>query len=85
VIAENFKALFQHLRLPIAAVSTPRRIAYAALVVLVAPLVFLEYVNKAAPPREAGTGTSFVEDVFKAATSREERSAGASPPSSSDT
>jgi hypothetical protein len=41
VIVENFKALFQHLRLPIVPVSTPRRIAYAAFVVLVAPLVFL--------------------------------------------
>ncbi len=49
------------------------------------PARFVEYVNKAAPAREAGTGTSFVENVIKAATSREAGSTGASPPSSSDT
>ena len=49
------------------------------------PARFVEYVNKAAPAREAGTGTSFIENVIKAATTREEGSAGASPPSSSDT
>jgi hypothetical protein len=49
------------------------------------PARFVEYVNKAAPAREAGTGTSFIEKVIKAATTREEGSAGASPPSSSDT
>ena len=41
VIVEQFKALFQHLRLPIAPVSTPRRIGYATFMVLIAPLVFL--------------------------------------------
>jgi len=41
VIVEEFKALSQHLRLPIAPVSTPRRIAYATFMVLIAPLVFL--------------------------------------------
>ena len=49
------------------------------------PARFVEYVNKAAPAHEAGTGTSFIEKVIKAATTREEGSAGASPPSSSDT
>jgi hypothetical protein len=49
------------------------------------PTRFVEYVNKAAPAREAGTGTSFIEDAIKAVTTREEGSAGASPPSSSDT
>jgi hypothetical protein len=49
------------------------------------PARFVEYVNKAAPAREAGTGTSFIEKVIKAATTREEGSAGTSPPSSSDT
>jgi hypothetical protein len=49
------------------------------------PARFVEYVNKAAPAREAGTGTSFIENVIKAATTHEEGSAGASPPSSSDT
>ena len=49
------------------------------------PARFVEYVNKAAPAREAGTRTSFVENVIKAATTREAGSAGASPPSSSDT
>ncbi len=49
------------------------------------PARFVEYVNKAAPAREAGAGTSFIENVIKAATTREEGSAGASPPSSSDT
>ena len=49
------------------------------------PARFVEYVNKAAPAREAGTGTSFIENVIKAVTTREEGSAGASPPSSSDT
>jgi hypothetical protein len=49
------------------------------------PARFVEYVNKAAPAREAETGTSFIEKVIKAATSREAGSAGASPPSSSDT
>ncbi len=49
------------------------------------PARFVEYVNKAAPAREAATGTSFIENVIKAATTREEGSAGASPPSSSDT
>jgi hypothetical protein len=29
------------------------------------PARFVEYVNKAAPAREAGTGTSFVEDLMK--------------------
>ena len=36
------------------------------------PARFVEYVNKAAPAREAGTGTSFVENVLKVATAREE-------------
>ena len=49
------------------------------------PARFVEYVNKAAPAREAGTGTSFVENLIKTITTREEGSAGASPPSSSDT
>ncbi len=49
------------------------------------PARFVEYVNKAAPAREAGTGTSFIENVIKAASTREAGSAGASPPSSSDT
>ena len=49
------------------------------------PARFVEYVNKAATAREAGTGTSVAENVFKAATTREAGSAGASPPSSSDT
>ncbi len=49
------------------------------------PARFVEYVNKAAPAREAETGTSFVENLVKAVTTREEGSAGASPPSSSDT
>ena len=49
------------------------------------PARFVEYVNKAAPAREAGTGTSFIENVIKAVTTREEGSAVASPPSSSDT
>ncbi len=49
------------------------------------PARFVEYVNKAAPAREAGTGTSFVENLFKAVTTREAGSAGTSPPSSSDT
>jgi hypothetical protein len=49
------------------------------------PARFVEYVNKAAPAREAGTGTSFIENMIKAVTTREEGSAGASPPSSSDT
>jgi hypothetical protein len=49
------------------------------------PARFVEYVNKAAPARDAGTGTSFIENVIKAMTTREEGSAGASPPSSSDT
>jgi len=49
------------------------------------PARFVEYVNKAAPTREAGTGTSFIEKVIKAATTHEEGSAGASSPSSSDT
>ncbi len=49
------------------------------------PARFVEYVNKAAPTREAGTGTSIVENVIKSATTREEGSAGTSPPSSSDT
>ncbi len=49
------------------------------------PARFVEYVNKAAPAREAGTGTSFVENMIKAATTREAGSAGTSPPSSSDT
>ena len=49
------------------------------------PARFVEYVNKAAPAREAGTGTSFIENVIKAATTREEGSTGTSPPSSSDT
>ncbi len=49
------------------------------------PARFVEYVNKAAPAHEAGTGTSFVENMIKAATTREAGSAGASPPSSSDT
>ena len=46
------------------------------------PARFVEYVNKAAPAREAGTGTSFIENVIKAATTREAGSAGTSPPSS---
>jgi hypothetical protein len=41
VIVEIFKALYQHLRHPIAPVSTPRRIAYATFMVLIAPLAFL--------------------------------------------
>ncbi len=49
------------------------------------PARFVEYVNKAAPAREAETGTSFVENLVKAVTTREEGSAGTSPPSSSDT
>jgi hypothetical protein len=49
------------------------------------PARFVEYVNKAAPAREAGAGTSFIENVIKAVTTREEGSAGTSPPSSSDT
>ena len=49
------------------------------------PARFVEYVNKAAPAREAGTGTSFIENVIRAATTREAGSAGTSPPSSSDT
>jgi hypothetical protein len=49
------------------------------------PARFVEYVNKTAPAREAGAGTSFIENVIKAATTRDEGSAGASPPSSSDT
>jgi hypothetical protein len=49
------------------------------------PARFVEYVNKAAPAREAGTGTSFIENVIKGVTTREEGSAGTSPPSSSDT
>jgi len=49
------------------------------------PARFVEYVNKAAPAREAGAGPSFIENVIKAATSREAGSTGASPPSSSDT
>jgi hypothetical protein len=49
------------------------------------PARFVEYVNKAAPAREAGTGTSFIENVIKVATTREAGSAGTSPPSSSDT
>lgn len=40
-IAEELKALARHLRLPITPVSAPRRIAYAALMVLAAPLVFV--------------------------------------------
>jgi hypothetical protein len=46
---------------------------------------FVEDLIKAAPTREAGAETSFVEDLIKAATTREAGSAGASPPSSSDT
>jgi hypothetical protein len=49
------------------------------------PARFVEYVNKAAPAHEAGTETSFIERAIKAATTREAGSAGASPPSSSDT
>jgi hypothetical protein len=49
------------------------------------PARFVEYVNKAAPARDAETGTSFAEKVIKAVTTRETGSAGASPPSSSDT
>jgi hypothetical protein len=49
------------------------------------PTRFVEYVNKAAPAREAGAGPSFIENALKAATTREQGSAGASPPSSSDT
>ena len=49
------------------------------------PAHFVEYVNKAAPARETETGTSFIEKVVKAATTREAGSAGTSPPSSSDT
>ncbi len=49
------------------------------------PARFVEYVNKAAPAREAGTGTSFIENVIKTASTREAGSAGTSPPSSSDT
>jgi hypothetical protein len=49
------------------------------------PARFVEYVNRAAPARGAETETSFVENLVKAATTRAEGSAGASPPSSSDT
>ena len=49
------------------------------------PAPFVEYVNKAAPTREAGTGTSFIENLIKGATTREAGSAGTSPPSFSDT
>ncbi len=49
------------------------------------PARFVEYVNKAAPAREAGAGTSFVENLIKTVTTREAGSAGTSPPSSSDT
>ena len=49
------------------------------------PARFVEYVNKVAPAREAGAGTSYIENVIKAATTREAGSAGTSPPSSSDT
>ena len=49
------------------------------------PARFVEYVNKAAPAREAGTGTSFIENMIKTATTREAGSAGTSPSSSSDT
>jgi hypothetical protein len=49
------------------------------------PARFVEYVNKAAPAREAGSDTSLFENMIKAATTREEGSAGTSPPSSSDT
>ena len=49
------------------------------------PARFVEYVNKAAPAREAGTGTSFIENAIKAVSTREAGSAGTSPPSSSDT
>ena len=49
------------------------------------PARFVEYVNKAAPTREAGTGTSFIENAIKAVSTREAGSAGTSPPSSSDT
>jgi hypothetical protein len=49
------------------------------------PARFVEYVNKAAPAHETGTGTSSIENLIKAATTREEGSAGTSPPSPSDT
>ena len=49
------------------------------------PARFVEYVNRAAPARGAETETSFVEDLMKTVTTHEEGSAGASPPSSSDT
>ena len=51
------------------------------------PAPFVEYVNKAVPASEAGTGTSFIENLIKArdVTTREKGSAVASPPSSSDT
>jgi hypothetical protein len=49
------------------------------------PARFVEYVNKVAPARDPEAGTSFAENVIKVATTREEGSAGASPPPSSDT
>jgi len=48
------------------------------------PARFVEYVNKAAPAREAETGTTFAEKLAKLATTREAGSAGTSPPSFSD-
>lgn len=41
VIVEEWKALVRHLRLPITPVGTARRVAFAAFMVLIAPLVFL--------------------------------------------
>jgi class 3 adenylate cyclase len=41
LIVEEFKALFQNRQFPIAPISTPRRLAFVASIVLISPLVFL--------------------------------------------